>query len=417
MKKFFIFCMVALVAMCGLNSCSDDCDHDFIEYDYNKDLVGTWTYIAENGQAEAMVIEEDASFTITGISGNGSMYEEKGTIKVVNNKVTLAYEGGDEFDGRLELVAGKTLSIVFNKEYDVCLTYDYCPNDLSDEILGMWVCNETPTPVDNDMLIINYKANGTTLFSGYFYEARDFWVNAEGNYKVIGDLLFHMQPDHALETGVAPYSAMKLIYVPNANLYGDMMYLLANARVGENYVPATTTWLRVKQHLDLPGTKYDYSSVYISNAKGSDFTIMDYTFDASMVDGSRLDGMLKHLLFCVEFPTARTIKYRYRYNDNDVSFEAPIDVDGNKVTIDMSVINSAYRKVEMYMFQDADNSQLHMYMPTAGFINCFANIQLTALNAEGKIDLNDDAAVEKVFADLDACVESINLSLVMKARK
>ena len=415
--KIFKFVMVALVAMCGLNSCSDDCDHDFIEYDYNKDLVGTWTYIAENGQAEAMVIEEDASFTITGISGNGSMYEEKGTIKVVNNKVTLAYEGGDEFDGRLELVAGKTLSIVFNKKYDVCLTYDYCPNDLSDEILGMWVCNETPTPVDNDMLIINYKADGTTLFSGYFYEARDFWVNAEGNYKVIGDLLFHMQPDHALETGVAPYSAMKLIYVPNANLYGDMMYLLANARVGENYVPATTTWLRVKQHLDLPGTKYDYSSVYISNAKGSDFTIMDYTFDASMVDGSRLDGMLKHLLFCVEFPTARTIKYRYRYNDNDVSFEAPIDVDGNKVTIDMSVINSAYRKVEMYMFQDADNSQLHMYMPTSGFINYFANIQLTALNAEGKIDLNDDAAVEKVFADLNACVESINLSLVMKARK
>ena len=415
--KIFKFMMVALVAMCGLNSCSDDCDHDFIEYDYNKDLVGTWTYIAENGQAEAMVIEEDASFTITGISGNGSMYEEKGTIKVVNNKVTLAYEGGDEFDGRLELVAGKTLSIVFNKKYGVCLTYDYCPNDLSDEILGMWVCNETPTPVDNDMLIINYKADGTTLFSGYFYEARDFWVNAEGNYKVIGDLLFHMQPDHALETGVAPYSAMKLIYVPNANLYGDMMYLLANARVGENYVPATTTWLRVKQHLDLPGTKYDYSSVYISNAKGSDFTIMDYTFDASMVDGSRLDGMLKHLLFCVEFPTARTIKYRYRYNDNDVSFEAPIDVDGNKVTIDLTAINPAYRKVEMYMFQDADNSQLHMYMPTSGFINYFANIQLTALNAEGKIDLNDATAVEKVFADLEACVESINLSLVMKARK
>ena len=97
--------------------------------------------------------------------------------------------------------------------------------------------------------------------------------------------------------------------------------------------------------------------------------------------------------------------------------EAPIDVDGNKVTIDLSVINSAYRKVEMYMFQDADNSQLHMYMPTSGFINYFANIQLTALNAEGKIDLNDATAVEKVFADLDACVESINLSLVMKARK
>lgn len=69
------------------------------------------------------------------------------------------------------------------------------------------------------------------------------------------------------------------------------------------------------------------------------------------------------------------------------------------------------------MFQDQDNTQMHMYMPTSGFINYFGNMQLTALNAEGKINLGDAAAVEKVFADLDACVESINLSLVFKARK
>ena len=117
--KIFKFLAVALVAMVGLNSCSKDCDHEFIEVDYSKDLVGTWTYVAENGQAEAMVIKADGSFEITGISGVGSLYEEKGTIKVVNNKVTLAYNSGDAFEGRLELVAGKSMSIVFNKEYDV----------------------------------------------------------------------------------------------------------------------------------------------------------------------------------------------------------------------------------------------------------------------------------------------------------
>ena len=31
--------MMALVGMCGLNSCSDDCDHEFIEYDYIKTFV------------------------------------------------------------------------------------------------------------------------------------------------------------------------------------------------------------------------------------------------------------------------------------------------------------------------------------------------------------------------------------------
>ena len=41
--KIFKFMMMALVAMCGLNSCSDDCDHDYIEHDYSQALVGTWT--------------------------------------------------------------------------------------------------------------------------------------------------------------------------------------------------------------------------------------------------------------------------------------------------------------------------------------------------------------------------------------
>ena len=417
--KIFKLMAIALVAMCGFSSCSEDCDHDFIEYDYNKALVGTWTYLADNGQAEAMVIKENGSFVIIGINGNGNLYEEKGNIKVVHNKVTLAYEDGNTFEGRLELVSGKSMSIVFNKDYDICLTYDYCQNDLSDEILGMWVCNETPTPVENDMLIINYKADGTTLFSGYFYEARDFWVNAKGSYKVIGDLLFHRQPDNALETGVAQYSVMKLIYAPNANSYGDLMYLLANARVGENFVPATTTWLRVKQHLDLPGQKYDYNNTYVSNVKGldEDMTMMGYTFNIGKMEGKNLDKMLKTLLFAVEFPNANTIKYQYHYNGQTLVFEAPIVVDGNKVTIKMSEFSSYYRDVDMYMYQDKDNTQLHMYMPTYAFINYFANMDLAALAFAGEIDLTDEAAVEAIFKRMDERVESINVSFTFKASK
>ena len=89
MKNFKILLM-ALVAMCGLNSCSDDCNHEFIEYDYTQDLVGTWTYDVGD-QAEAMVIKADGSFTITGVMKHGALYEEKGTIKAENNKVTLTY--------------------------------------------------------------------------------------------------------------------------------------------------------------------------------------------------------------------------------------------------------------------------------------------------------------------------------------
>ena len=77
MKKFLIFCMVALVAMCGLNSCSEDCDHNFIEVDYNKKLAGTWTTIdAENEFAEALIFNADGTVTSTGVF-EGAFFEKK----------------------------------------------------------------------------------------------------------------------------------------------------------------------------------------------------------------------------------------------------------------------------------------------------------------------------------------------------
>ena len=98
-------------------------------------------------------------------------------------------------------------------------------------------------------------------------------------------------------------------------------------------------------------------------------------------------------------------------------FDTPITIEDNKVTLDMSVKNSALRNVDMYMFQDADDSQLHIYMPTDAFINYFVNLEIPALIKEGKLDPTDAAAVEKVFADMEARIQSINVSFVLKARK
>jgi hypothetical protein len=44
-------------------------------------------------------------------------------------------------------------------------------------------------------------------------------------------------------------------------------------------------------------------------------------------------------------------------------------------------------------------------------------MEVYTLVLEGKIDPTDTAAIEKVFADMEARVESINVSFVMKARK
>lgn len=417
--KILKFLAVALVAMLGFTACNKACEHEFIEHDFTNELVGTWTYV--NGeQAEAMVIKADGSFEVTGVmnGGNGALYEEKGTIKVVNNKVTLAFDGDKEtFEGRLELVAGKSLSIVMFDDNDVRLTYDYCVNDLSDEILGMWVCPNSFADTENDMLIQTFKEDGTSIMTGYISDMEDFVTNAGGStYKVIGDLFINILPADAVAGGVPPYMAMKLDYTPNGTGYCDIMtfthYLSDGAKTSD-------TFLRVKQYLELPGTKYDYNNTYVSNVKGldEDMTMMGYTFNIGKMEGKNLDKMLKTLLFAVEFPNANTLKYQYHYNGQNLVFEVPIVVDGNKVTIKMSEMHPYYRDVDMYMFQDQNNTQLHMYMPTYSFVNYFGNMDVAALAYAGEIDVTDAAAVEAIFDRMDERVESINVSFVLKARK
>ena len=413
MKNFKLMA-IALVAMLGFSSCSEDCDHEFIEYDHTKNLVGTWTYL-EEGQAEAMVINPDGSFAITGIMKGGALYEEKGTIKVVNNKVTLAYNTGDVFEGRLELVSGKSMSIVLNEEYDIRLTYDYCENDLSDEIIGMWVCNDGWT---NDIAIQTYTNDGkSTMTTATSIDTNNPIVNKGSDYIVVGDMLFRKIPA-ADGNGYSKYITARMVYSPNGTAFGDIMthkvYIPSENGVVEN----VSSWLRVKQDLNFTGKVYDYNTAYVSNAKGKDedFSIFGHTFNIANISGANLDVFFRSELFCLE-TNANSIKHHYRPYGREVEIVTPITVDGNSITLDFSAILPALRKVEMFMFQDADDSQLHIYMPTASFINYFANLEIVTMLDGGKLDPTDATAVAKVFADMEARVESINVSFVMKVRK
>ena len=417
MKNFKILLM-ALVAMCGLNSCSDDCNHDFIEHDYTQDLVGTWTYDVGD-QAEAMVIKADGSFTITGVMKHGALYEEKGTIKAENNKVTLTYESGDVFDGRIELVAGKSMSIVFNKEYDVCLTYDYCENDLSDEIVGMWVSTDAPTENGNIMTVQTYKENGKATYTGFGSYVDEFLINDETNYKVVGDLLFYELPQNMLPEGVYPYIIKRLTYAPNGNALGDLMVQKSKKMVDGKEVERVSTMLRVKQNLNLAGKKYDYTKTFVTNAKGEDKDIpfLDTSFNFAKMDGSIIDKFLKSILFSVEFPDANTLKYSYLIEGEEIVMAAPIEVEGNKMTVKMSENVPFYQDVEIYTFQDQDNTQMHLYIPTASFEKFFANTCVAVLLGYGDLDINDTEAIAGVYQNVADALESINLSIVMHSNK
>ena len=69
------------------------------------------------------------------------------------------------------------------------------------------------------------------------------------------------------------------------------------------------------------------------------------------------------------------------------------------------------------MFQDKDDTQLHISMSAKSFFNYFANLEILIMLLEGKINPNDAVAVEKVFTDMGSRVKSINVSFVLKACK
>ena len=415
--KIFKFLTVAIVATLGFSSCDNDNDNNWINVDYNKELTGTWTCIDEN-YAEAFVISADGSILATGFDGDIKDYWEnvEGTIKVVNNKMTIKLENREKFGGNFEIIPGEAFSIV--NEAGVRLTFRYCKNDLADEVAGMWVCNDAPAG-NNNMLIQTFDKDGNVTMTGYSLQVGGFLLNSKATYKVIGDLMIHKLPETGLIEPIFPYTGIRLVYTPNGTALGDILTMKEYMPVGDEFVETPSSWLRVKQSLNITDNKYSYSSTYVSNVKGvdEDITIMGYPFNIAKMDGSNLDKMLKHLLFSIELSSANTIKYNYHYNGQKFEYEAPVEIEGNKVTIKVSEITPAYRDVEVYMFQDSDDCQLHIYMPTYSFINYFANSDIAILAKNGEIDLTDDVAVNAVFDSVAERVESINLSVVLKAGK
>ena len=403
---------IALVAMLGLNSCSNE--QNFIDVDHSADLVGTWTCL-EADHAAAYIFNADGTVATTGIDGEAYWEDEKGTYSVVNNKITMEFESGRIINGSFDIIPGQAISIVGEKGRH---TYQYCKEDLADEVVGMWVCNNV-TWMDADMAINVYQADGKALFTGFVGDVADgYAANVETKYKVIGDLMFQSNP--MSYEGAPQYIVFRLNYSPNGTELGDVLTNTTLMAFGDEVIELTASMLRIKQYLELPGMKYDYIKTFISNVKGEDKDIefFNTTFNFAKFDNSILDKFLKSTLFSVHFPDANTIEYSFLLGGQLTSMQAPIAVDGNKMTIKMSELNAVYRDVDVYTFQDQDNTQMHIYMPTSTFENFLGNMQLNIMAAKGQADLADAAAVKAVFDTIENAIETINVSLVMtKATK
>ena len=394
------------MAMFGFIACDK---HECNDYDHSADIVGTWTCL-QDGYAEALVIKADGSAVSTGVEDGEYWENVAGNIVVENGTITMTFEDNDNFKGHFDIVPGVAFSI-FTEEGDH-MTYYYCKEDLSEEIVGMWVCTDAPIDMKNDMLIQTFYENGNGLYTGYLPEASSTLLTEEVTYKVVGNLIIITGQNG----GDNLHVVSRLNYAPNATSLGDLMSFCNYFPTANGLVETTTTFLRVKQSLDLAGKKYDYIKTFVTNVDGldKDINFMGFEFNFAKMDGVKLDKMLKTILFNVEFPDANTIKYACHYNNEPMSMEAPIVVDGNKMTVKMSTKNAAYKDIDLYTYQDKDNTQMHMYMPTYAFINFFGNMQATMMSQMGDLDLTDAAAVKAVFDSIDEAVKTINVSFVME---
>ena len=129
MKNFKIY-LVALVAMCGLNSCSDDCDHDFIEHDYTQELVGTWSVLGPES-AETMVIKADGTVEFAGVH-EAEFFEATARYELSNNRMKLVWDDGTTDEGRLNVVDGGAFSLVVDEGTGAGYYFQYCHDDFSD---------------------------------------------------------------------------------------------------------------------------------------------------------------------------------------------------------------------------------------------------------------------------------------------
>ena len=355
--------MLAAVATL-FTACTEECNHDFIEHDHSADLVGTWTCI-RGDFAEALVIKADGSVLSTGAVFGEEYWEDvKGNFVFENGNITMTFEDGDKYEGHFDIIPGKAFSI-----YNASgrrFTYDYCENDLSDEIVGMWVCNDFTTNGETDMMIETFYENGKTTLTGFLPLLEDNAeqvLNNTTDYKVVGDLLFITIPAEKIGSDKPMYVADKLVYTPNGTAYGDILTLKTFVEVDNQVREATSSWLRIKQSLDLPGNKYDYIKTFVSNVKGEDKDIpfLNTSFNFAKMDGSIIDKFLKSILFTVEFPDENTINYNFLLEGQNMPMSAPIEVEGNKMTIKMSENDPVFHDVVVYTFQDKDNSQTQKY--------------------------------------------------------
>ena len=169
MKKIFIFCMMALVAMCGLNSCSEDCDHDVIDVDYSKSILGVWSSESETYE-EGIRFYEDGKFIAFGNKGEGDYYVD-GTWTLHRNRLVLTTsEGETHFSGIIEVYAEDVMLMTADGSKDTYVYHYFVDSPFPKSLVGTWTCLESnlaeALTINEDGSLVSTRLDGGNYWEG-----------------------------------------------------------------------------------------------------------------------------------------------------------------------------------------------------------------------------------------------------------
>ena len=157
----------------------------------------------------------------------------------------MTFEDNDDFVGQYELVDKKTFVLV-DVQTGERITYNYCENDLSDEILGIWENIGSQGEDNPDFISLTFKEDGDLVYRYFSLVENEFVVDEGYTYKVIGDLLIRITPKVDVDNMTPQYTALRLVYSPD-KVSGDTMTMISYISFENEVLESITSFLRVDE--------------------------------------------------------------------------------------------------------------------------------------------------------------------------
>ena len=135
--KIFKLMVVAIVAMLGFTACEKDCDHDIIDVDYSKSILGIWYFKSETFE-ENFRFDDDGKFIAVGEKSK-ELYTIDGTWTLNKNRLVLTTnEGETYFSGTIEVYAEDVMLMTADGSKDTRVYHYFVDSPFPKSLVGTW---------------------------------------------------------------------------------------------------------------------------------------------------------------------------------------------------------------------------------------------------------------------------------------